>query len=252
MTQGAGPSPWKGPAPGGLGGSRGPYGSQAGVGLRPRNGWGGVARGCAGARWGEGAHGLLSGPRHSLPRCPDCHHVSFGGAWRSLSHVVNTSRSVRAALGRARALSSKNAGTSHNLGVGGGARGRPGSQAGNQAQGGTGSPPPPAPRNTPRSDNQRLRHFVASLAGVGDAGLRRRRARSWRRRPQPPLLSLLFSAGPAFCARLIKQGRLSHVTDEQTTLQRPRRPLPSNTANERHLRTGGTWAFRDLEMHKST
>lgn len=33
--KGAGPSPWKGLAPGGLGGSRGPYGSQAGLGLRP-------------------------------------------------------------------------------------------------------------------------------------------------------------------------------------------------------------------------
>lgn len=33
--KGAGLSPWKGPAPGGLGGSRGHYGSQAGLGLRP-------------------------------------------------------------------------------------------------------------------------------------------------------------------------------------------------------------------------
>lgn len=147
QPEGAGLSPWKGPAPGGW--------EAAGVttGRRPawvcalQNGPRRVTGGCAGARWGEGARGLLSGPRRSRPRCPDRHHVRSGEAWRSLSRVGNTSRSGRAALGRARALSSENAGTSHDLG----GRGAEPSRFTGREQ---------APRlNTAGRDSQRLCHL---------------------------------------------------------------------------------------------
>lgn len=145
--KGAGPSPWKGPAPGGWGAAGVPTGRRPAWVCALRNGRRGVTGGCAGARWGEGARGLLSGPRRSRPRCPDRHHVRSGEAWRSLSRVVTTSRSGRAALGRARALSSENAGTSHDLG----GRGAEPSRFTGREQ---------APRlNTAGRDSQRLRHL---------------------------------------------------------------------------------------------
>lgn len=145
--KGAGLSRWKGPAPGDWGAAGVPTGRRPAWVCALQNGRRRVTGGCAGARWGEGARGLLSGPCRSRPRCPDRHHVRSGGAWRSLSRVGNTSRSGRAALGRARALSCENAGTSHDLG----GRGAEPSRFTGREQ---------APRlNTAGRDSQRLCHL---------------------------------------------------------------------------------------------